>query len=183
MLKRAVLPFLAAVFLGSSGAAFGADKDQRLFESVKGQWTGPGEVVAGKYKGTKFTCNFTGDVPDGKVGMLLDGACRVGMFTQKMSATVERKGRAYKGTFLDGAEGKGLDIVSGSVQERKVVFALNRNQLKGAMLAHLPDKDTMTVTVSVRVDEKLVPVIGMNLKRTEVESVGAVEPVNKVAQQ
>ena len=31
--------------------------------SVEGEWAGPGEIVAGKYKGTKFTCNFTGSTP------------------------------------------------------------------------------------------------------------------------
>ncbi len=36
------------------------------------------------------------------------------MISQKMSATIEKDGRAgYKGTFLDGAEGKGLDVVAG----------------------------------------------------------------------
>jgi hypothetical protein len=178
-----ILSLLAAAVVSSSGAAHGADRDQRLFDSVRGQWTGPGEVVAGKYKGTKFTCNFTGDVPAGKVGMLLDGSCRVGIFTQKMSASVERRGQAYQGTFLDGAEGKGLDIVSGNVEGRKAVFGLNRNQLKGAMLARLPDDDTMNVTVSVRVEDELVPVIGMSLKRVDVESDGAVEKASTVAQQ
>jgi hypothetical protein len=169
----AVLPLMAAAIAGTAGAAFAAD-DQKLFETAKGEWTGPGEVVAGKYKGTKFTCNFTGDTPDGKVGMTLAGACRVGFFTQKMSASFERRGRGYKGTFMDGAAGQGLDIVSGNVEGRKVVLALNRNQLHGAMLARLPDDNTMNVTVSVRVDEELVPVIGMSLKRSEPRSVGSV---------
>jgi hypothetical protein len=34
------------------------------------------------------------------------------------------------------------------------------------MIARLADQDTMAVTVSVRVASDLVPVIGMNLKRT-----------------
>jgi len=134
------------------------------------------EIVAGKYKGTKFNCSFTGSTPSGKVGMTLDGGCRVGVFTQKMSATVQHSGnKGYRGTFLDGADGKGLDIVSGNVVDaRKVVFALNRNQLKGVMQARIPDDNTMNVTVSVRVDEELVPVIGMSLKRVDSGTVGAI---------
>ncbi len=60
--------------------------------------------------------------------MTLDGSCRVGVFTQKM-ATVERQGHGYRGTFMDGG-GKGLDVVSGNVDGRRVVLALNRSALK-----------------------------------------------------
>ena len=35
------------------------------------------------------------------------------------------------------------------------------------MQARLPDDNTMTVTVSVRVEEQMVPVIGMSLKRVD----------------
>lgn len=157
-----VLAVLSAV---AAGPADAKDRDHKFFQQVQGSWTGPGEVVAGKYKGTKFTCNFKGATPELKAGMSLDGACRVGVFTQKMSAIVERKGKHYKGKFMDGANGAGLDIVSGTVDGQRVVFGLNRERLNGAMLARLPDENTMNVTVSVRVNEELVPVIGMNLKR------------------
>ncbi len=60
--------------------------------------------------------------------MSLDGTCRVGLFTQRMSATVERKGNGYRGTFMDGAAGKGLDIVSGKVAGSKVVVGINRSE-------------------------------------------------------
>jgi hypothetical protein len=76
---------------------------------------------------------------------------------------------------MDGAEGKGLDIVSGNVVDAsKVVLAINRNQLKGIMQARIADKNTMNVTVSVRVEEELVPVIGMSLKRVDATAVGAI---------
>ncbi len=43
--------------------------------------------------------------------------------------------------------GKGLDIVSGNVvDERKVVLAINRKQLKGVMQARMADGNTMNVT-------------------------------------
>jgi hypothetical protein len=152
----AALPALA-------GAVHASEKDKRFFRSVEGEWSGPGEIVAGKYKGTRFTCNFKGATPDGKVGMSLDGGCRVGLFTQKMSATVEHGGRkGYRGTFMDGSRG------------RKVTLTLNRNQLNGAMLAAMPDDDTMHVTVSVKVASQMVPVIGMNLKRIDSRTVGAI---------
>lgn len=168
---------IAAAFLlvGATGAAVASDKDKRFFSNIRGQWSGPGEIVAGKYKGTKFTCNFTGATPDGKLGMSLDGGCRVGLFTQKMSASVEHKGRqGYRGTFMDGAIGEGLDVIGGKVSGERVTLSLNRNQLDGAMLARLPNRDTMQVTVSVKVENQMVPVIGMNLKRVDTRTVGAI---------
>ena len=56
----------------------------------------------------------------------------------------------------------------------RCVFALNRNALKGTMAAKLPDPNTMMVTISVRVDNDLVPVIGVNLKRMDSVAVGTV---------
>jgi len=178
-MKRAILsaflPLVAAsATVGLTEAANANERDKKFFEQVEGEWVGPGEIVAGKYKGTKFTCSFTGSTPEVKVGMTLDGACRVGVFTQKMSATVERKGNGYRGTFMDGAAGKGLDVVSGNVDGRRVVLALNRAALKGAMIARLSGDDAMTVTVSVRVEKQMVPVIGMNLKRVDGAAVGSV---------
>jgi hypothetical protein len=166
---------LAGASLAALPAAQASETEKKFFSSVEGKWSGPGEIVAGKYKGTKFTCNFIGATPDGKLGMSLDGACRVGMFTQKMSAKVERSGRTgYSGSFLDGAAGKGLDVVGGKVDKSRVTLALVRNELKGAMLARMHDENTMNVTVSVRVDEELVPVIGMNLKRMDGGAIGAI---------
>lgn len=159
-----------------AGAAVAADDDRAFLKSVEGEWTGPGEIVAGKYKGTKFNCTLTGTTPSRSTGLTLDGACRVGPFLQKMTASVQRRGNAYRGTFMDGAKGKGLDIVSGSVVDgEKMVLAVNRQQLKGVMQARVTDSQSMTVTVSVRVAEQLVPVIGLSLKRVDSTAVGSID--------
>ncbi len=173
---RTALLILAASLPAASLSApvQAADSDEQFFRTVQGVWTGPGEIVAGKYKGTRFTCKLNGTTPSGKIGMTLDGSCRVGVFSQRMSATVERKGRGYRGTFLDGAGGEGLDIVSGSVDGKKVTFSISRNQLNGAMSARIPNKNSMNVSVSVRVDRQMVRVIAMDLKRVDDGSVGAV---------
>jgi hypothetical protein len=164
-----------AAMTGAVGGAAAAERDQVFFRAVQGQWTGPGEVVAGKYKGTKFVCNFTGTASPEVTGMTLDGGCRVGLFMQKMTATIRKNGNGYSGVFNDGAAGKGLDVVSGNVvSSRKVVFGLNRKQLRGAMQARLPDDNSMVVTVSVRVEDQMIPVIGMNLKRVDAAAVGSV---------
>jgi hypothetical protein len=171
LLLSALLPLCALA--GTTQGATASERERNFFRQVEGRWTGPGEIVAGKYKGTKFICNFTGSQPDGKVGMALDGGCRVGLFTQKMSASIEKARKGYRGSFMDGAAGKGLDVVGGSVAGDKVVFSLNRKALDGAMLARLPDDNTMNVTVSVKVEGDMVPVIGLKLKRIDERQVGA----------
>ncbi|WP_152048439.1 hypothetical protein [Aureimonas psammosilenae] len=158
---------LAAALATASAAPASAAGDDVFFRKVVGQWAGPGEIVAGKYKGTKFVCTFDGIDNAKSPGMALDGSCRMGLFSQKMRAEVARNTAGYQGSFLDGAEGKGLDIISGNVDGNTVVFGLNRKQLKGAMVAKLMEKDVLAITVSVRVGGELVPVIGMNLKRGE----------------
>ncbi len=106
--------------------------------SFAGNWRGPGEIVAGKYKGTKFSCNLIGSaVSDGGAGIKLDGSCRVGVFKQPMSALITQSRGGYKGKFLDGAAGKGLDVVSGTVTQDTVVVGLNRAKLNGAMIARV----------------------------------------------
>lgn len=164
---------LVAAGLAGTAVASASETERRFFDSVAGQWSGPGEIVAGRYAGTKFMCNFTGATPIGVLGMSLEGGCRVGLFTQRMSANIERHGRAYRGTFMDGSQGEGLDVTGGQVTNGQVMFSLNRNALNGAMQAKLTDPDTMHVTVSVRVDDTMVPVIGVNLKRVDQRSVGS----------
>ena len=166
---RPVVAGLSLLSLACVGSlpARAADVDQAFFNSVFGRWSGPGEIVAGKYKGTKFVCDLSGLQTEKAVGMSLDGACRVGMFSQPMNATFTKGGSSYKGTFLDGSGGKGLDIVSGDVSGNKVVVGLDRKQLKGAMVARLEDKNKLMITISVQVAGELVPVLGMTLKRVE----------------
>lgn len=151
-----------------------AEHDAAFIQSITGQWVGPGEIVAGKYKGTKFVCTFDG-LPSDKSGMTLDGGCRIGVFTQKLSATIEQGGKhGYTGRFLDGAKGKGLDVTSGDVVDsRKMVLALHRKELRGSMIARLSGEDSLNVTVSVKVEKQMVPVIGISLKRVDATPVGS----------
>jgi hypothetical protein len=157
----------AFVFMAGSTVSAFAGSDTGFFQQVQGRWVGPGEIVAGKYKGTRFNCDLTGVANGGGSGVDLEGTCRVGVFTQVMKASIIKGGKSYRGTFLDGAKGKGLDITSGSVDGNRVVFAMMREQLKGAMLAKVSNKNQMNVTISVDVSQQMVPVIGMNLKRVD----------------
>ena len=175
LLRSMAVPLLALLPAAAAAPAESSERDSAFFTQIEGKWRGPGEIVAGKYKGTKFTCEFRGLTPDDKMGMTLDGGCRVGMFTQKMNATVKRRGRGYTGSFLDGADGEGLDVVAGTVSPKHVVLTLKRNQLDGAMLARLASDNQLNITVSVNVGKTLVPVIGMKLDRIDSVAVGSVQ--------
>ncbi len=95
-----------------STAAFASETE--FYRTIEGRWIGPGEIVAGKYKGTKFTCDFNGITPANAKGMSIDGNCRVGVFNQPMNASVTRvRAAASTGKFLDGEAGEGMDIVGG----------------------------------------------------------------------
>jgi hypothetical protein len=171
--------FAAALLAVSASASpvQAASSDKAFFQQVTGTWQGPGEIVAGKYKGTKFTCNLSGDTgPTDGLGIKLDGHCRVGVFKQPMSAMITRTGGTYKGKFLDGAAGKGLDILSGNVSGDKVVVTINRQKLNGAMIARLQGDNTMNITISVKVGDTMVPVIGVALNRTvDTMAVGSIK--------
>lgn len=166
---------LSSVIGWNAGAA--SASDSAFFQGVAGVWQGPGEIVAGKYAGTKFNCRLTGDpVKSAEAGITMDGTCRVGVFSQKMSATIHKIDGRYEGAFLDGAKGEGLDVVSGRIDGERAIMAITRRQLDGAMVASMDGEHTMNVTISVKVGETMVPVIGMTLARDlDAMAVGSIE--------
>ena len=161
-----ILTFLAAIVLlfATNLAAHASDK--KFFSGVRGEWSGPGEIVAGKYKGTKFVCKFGGTKPKTKEGMMVDGSCRVGVFSRPMSAEVMKTAASYVGKFLDGQKGDGMDVVGGRYTQNRLVVEIRRKNLNGIMVANLSNPNRLNITISVRHNKKLIPVIGMNLART-----------------
>lgn len=158
----AILFLLISSFLSINAAAA---SDKVFFKNIQGEWSGPGEIVAGKYKGTKFVCTFGGLKPDTKTGMEIDGSCRVGVFSQPMNALIIKSSGGYVGKFLDGAKGKGMDVIGGRYTKGRLVADIKRNDLRGIMVANLNNPNALKVTISVKHNGKLVPVIGMNLAR------------------
>ncbi|MDO9418913.1 hypothetical protein [Pararhizobium sp.] len=166
LISRGIACLIVATLSTVSTPAFSGSRDKAFFEQVAGSWKGPGEIVAGKYKGTKFNCDLTGTASEKKAaGVTLDGFCRVGVFRQPMKAVITQAGNSYTGQFLDGGEGKGVNIVSGNVAKDKIVVGINRKKLNGAMIARMQNANTLNVTISVKVEETMVPVIGLSLNR------------------
>jgi len=155
------------VVLAVSGtaASAGSVSEAAFYSDVAGTWSGPGEIVAGKYKGTKFNCLFSGTPAGGRSGLDIDGSCRVGVFSQPMNASLKRSGGRYSGKFLDGEAGNGMDIVGGRYSHSKLVVDIKRKSLRGIMVARHTDDDKLNITISVRVQDRLIPVIGMLLDR------------------
>ena len=139
--------------------------EQEFFQNVKGKWSGPGEIVAGKYKGTKFICTFDGSTPKAVQGMKIKGSCRVGIFPQEMSAEITKSAGNYAGKFLDGQGGDGMDVKGGRYTRDRLVVDIKRKDLNGILVANLRDPNRLRISVSVNHKGKLVPVIGMNLAR------------------
>jgi len=157
---KAVLLLFLCVFSAHAMAS-----EKKFFSDIEGKWSGPGEIVAGKYKGTKFVCTFDGDSLQRKSGMNIDGSCRVGLFSQKMSASVQRVSGKYKGKFLDGAAGEGMDVIGGRYSRSRLSVDIIRKDLRGIMTTSLNAAGKLNITISVHVGKKLVPVIGMTLDR------------------
>nr|WP_272210798.1 hypothetical protein [Marinicella sp. W31]MDC2876714.1 hypothetical protein [Marinicella sp. W31] len=78
-----IFPALVAAALAvalPSGAAADGD-DGTFFRQVAGKWSGPGKIVEGKMKGTRFRCELDGlALEDSQEGFRLEGSCRAGLF-------------------------------------------------------------------------------------------------------
>jgi hypothetical protein len=85
-----------------------------------------------------------------------------------MSAKIYKSGGQYTGRFLDGEKGEGMDVTGGRFTTSRLVVGIKRKQLDATMVARLDGSNKLNVTVSVKVQGQLVPVIGMQLiKRTK----------------
>ena len=160
------LQIVAAVLLLIAGSPAALASEAAFYGSVEGQWSGPGEIVAGKYRGTKFNCVFNGIRPDGDLGIGIDGNCRVGVFAQPINASVTKSAGVYSGRFMDGEAGEGMDIVGGRYSGSRLEVKIKRKELRGVLIANLAEEDRLNITISVQVQGQLIPVIGMTLKRT-----------------
>ena len=160
--------FGAAIAIAAWTCAPALARDQGFFKSIAGTWKGPGRVVAGKYKGTRFVCDLIGDpLEKGETGIALGGHCRVGVFSQDMSAVISPHEPGLYRPLPRRCRRQGPRRHLGRGRRGQGVVGINRKQLYGAMVANLLDPNTMNVTISVRVREQYVPVIGMTLTRDQ----------------
>jgi len=170
------MPKISAFFLGfllifaALPAAPAVDYRTAFLQSVRGQWSGQGEVIAGRYKGIKFRCTLNTPAADNAAEIYLDGTCRAGIFSQPVKARINRKGGRFRGSFNEGAQANGLDIVAGAIHKNHMTLELNRDKLNGNMTARLEGDNLLHITLAVKIDEDIIPVIGLNLNRIAPEA-------------
>ncbi|MCF6321875.1 MAG: hypothetical protein L3J32_08930 [Rhizobiaceae bacterium] len=160
-----ILAFTAIAGIWAMGTAPSYAGELAFFKGIEGEWRGPGEIVAGKYKGTKFTCSLKGLSDKSSIGMEVKGSCRVGVFSQPMSARIFKTDGKYGGQFLDGEKGQGMDVTGGRFTSSRLVVGIKRQKLNATMVARLKNNQKLNVTISVHVQNQLIPVIGMSLDR------------------
>ncbi|MDD9909941.1 MAG: hypothetical protein OXR62_09635 [Ahrensia sp.] len=163
MIKR-VSVLAGALLLGSAALPVQAG-EKAYFRSVAGSWAGVGHIAAGPYKNTRFTCKFSGTVP-ASIGMQLDGTCRVGVFPQTMKARIVKRGSSYTGRFSLGTKGDGLDITSGKLRGKRLTLGIRHKKLTGTFQANLKNQNSLNLTIAVKVQQTMVPFIGLTLTRT-----------------
>jgi len=160
-----IFSIVFTIILLSFAANVAQASDKQFMKNIVGKWSGPGEIVAGKFKGTKFVCTFDGSKPAKNDGMKIDGSCRVGVFAQPMNAIINKVGGKYSGKFLDGQKGEGMDITGARYTKNRLVANIIRHNLDGITVVNLNNPNQMKVTVSVKHNTTVIPVIGMNLSR------------------
>ena len=158
---------LAAALIATVPAAAAAESDDdAFFRQVAGKWTGPGQIMEGKLKGTHFKCMLDGAPVTGKeTGFTLDGKCRAGLFSHPMKAVFIRDGNSYRGQFLDGEDGDGLAVTGGSIEERTAVIGLKREKVEGALVTNLVGEDDLNITLLIKGGTRFIPVINLTLQR------------------
>jgi len=56
------------------------------------------------------------------------------------------------------------------------VVGINRKKLNGAMVARLQNDTAMNITISVKVEDRMIPVIGLSLNRElDANAVGSIK--------
>jgi len=168
---------LSLAVLVSPLAAKAESNDDAFFQDVAGRWQGSGKIIEGKLKGKRFRCTLDG-VPATapEEGFRLEGSCRSGLLSHKVTAAFLRDGDGYHGHFLDGEDGEGLDVTGGIVKNRTAIIDVKREKVTGAVVTNLMSDDDLNITVMIRGHTKFVPVIGLSMKRqTDGTTVGSIK--------
>nr|WP_272210797.1 hypothetical protein [Marinicella sp. W31]MDC2876713.1 hypothetical protein [Marinicella sp. W31] len=93
-----------------------------------------------------------------------------------MTAVFIRDEDGYRGRFLDGEKGDGLEVTGGSVNDGKAVISLKREDVEGALVTRLVSADDLNITLLIKGSTRYVPVIGLSLKRqTDPLAVGSID--------
>jgi len=144
------LPALALIAALALGGALPARADQPIAR-FSGEWVGTGQVLLGGQYGAMFRCKLKGSPDEAQARFDMSGRCWLGGLSAPMTAQLRYNAetREYYGEFMDGADGRGADIV-GAHSGEALSLRLMRGNMQGRLTASTVGPDQMKVMLYYR---------------------------------
>ncbi len=151
----------------AAAAALPAKADE-LMVRFSGEWAGTGQLLFGPQYGEEFHCELKGNPSDSRLSFGMSGRCWMGFLSAPVTAQLRYNAetRQYYGEFLDGADGRGVDIVGARAGEA-ISLKLMRGALQGRITAETVSADQMKVMMYYRdvQNNRELPVVAMGFAR------------------
>ncbi|MBZ8134728.1 hypothetical protein [Afifella sp. IM 167] len=178
ILLAAALAITAPAIVPSKAAA--VDDDAALFmERFGGEWRGSGRLLVGPESGLRFHCALAGDPSRSQMAFGMTGRCWTGSLSAPVYARLRYSSdqKQFFGSFMDGAEGDGANIV-GERSGEGFMLKLVRGELQGRLAAEPAGPGKMTVTLSLYDpgSGRTLPVAAMGFARPDADALPIYDP-------
>ena len=176
-MSRVLSAFLAAAALLAAAPAR-ADEAAEFMQRFSGKWVGTGQLLVGTE--VEFACELNGDPSPTQLTFGMTGRCWMGRLSAPVHAALRYNAETnrFYGSFMDGADGDGLDIVGARAGEG---FSLNlsKGAVQGRLSAETVSRDQMKITIFYRdtANDRELPVVAMGFTRKDVIT-GSLAPAN-----
>ena len=154
--------------------------DAAIFmDKFSGEWRGTGKVLLGPDSGLKFHCRLDGDPSKSRMTFGMNGRCWMGRLAAPIYARLRynRETNRFYGSFMDGAEGQGVDIV-GERLGQGFRMKLSRGTAQGRLMAEPVGDDELKVIISLydRRNNREIPIVAMGFAKKSKFDLLADEP-------
>jgi hypothetical protein len=143
-------------------------KADELMARFSGEWAGTGQLLFGPQYGQEFQCELKGDPSDSQMSFDMSGRCWMGILSMPVTARLRYNAdtHQYYGEFLDGADGRGVDMMGARAGEA-ISLKLMRGALQGRLTAETVTADQMKVMMYYRdtQNNRDLPVVAMGFAR------------------
>lgn len=164
----------AALAAWLAPAAAPANEAEAFMRRYSGEWVGTGQLLIGPSSGLQFHCALKGD-PSTELSFGMQGKCWMGALSAPVHARIRYNAetKRFYGSFMDGAEGDGADIV-GRRNGEGLAMRLTRGPARGSLEAAPIGDKQMKVVLSLydRKNDRHVPVVAMGFTRKEAAEMG-----------
>ena len=169
-----VLSLVFAAALSFNGPAFAGEASD-FMERFSGDWLGTGQLLVGSESGLQFSCELKGNPSRSQLSFGMSGRCWMGNLSAPVHARLRYNAdtNEFYGEFMDGADGKGLDIVGVRAGEG-FSMRLTRGMAQGRLAAEAVNPDQMTITIFYRdrVNNRELAVVAMGFTRKDASAMG-----------